>query len=88
MYVSPLKKQTKQTNVFVGRDEKRKKFHVVFVVKGIAVEIPPAHLREKIREMGVDVSVGIKAETIMKVHAEIQALLKEGYTEEEAPPVI
>jgi len=88
MYVLPVKKHTKPTNVLVGRDDKRKKFHVVVVAKGVEAELPPAHLRGKITEMGFDVQLGIKAEIITKVYAEIQALINNGYTEEEAPPVI
>lgn len=88
MYVSPVKKQSKKTRILVGRDDKRKKFHIVFVAKGIEIEMPPPHLRGKISEMGVDVCFGIKTDTIKNVYTEIQRLLDEGYTEEEAPSVI
>jgi hypothetical protein len=88
MYVSPVKKQKKQTHLLVGRDDKRKKFHVIFVVKGIAVEMPPARLWGKIKEIGFDASFGVKAETIIKANDEFRQLISQGYTEEEAPPVI
>ena len=66
----------------------KKKFHIIFVVKGIEVEMPPKHLWEKIKEISFDASFGIKANTIIEAYDEVQKLLSMGYTEEEAPPVI
>ena len=88
MYVGPVRKLPKGYKLMIGKDKKRKKFHVVCVLNKIPVRLPPPHIRAKITEMGFDFSFGIKADTIAKVYAEIQELLEEGYTEEEAPPMI
>jgi hypothetical protein len=88
MHVGPVRKIPKGYQIKIGRNDKRKVFHVVCVVREIEVPLPPPHMQGKITEMGFDFSFGIKADMIAKVYAEIQELLKAGYTEEEAPPLI
>ena len=88
MYVSPVKKIRKKYDILVRKDDERKVFHVVCVVKGIEIQLPPQQLRKKVSEMGFDMCFGIKTNIIAKVHSETQKLLKAGYVEEKAPPVI
>ncbi len=86
-YISPIKKQKKETKISVGRDDKRKKFHVIFVAKGIELPIPP-NLKGQIKDVAFDFSCGIKADTLQEAYKEVQKLLTRGYVEEEAPSAI
>lgn len=83
-YVSPIDKQTKKTILSIGRDDKRKKFHVIFTAKRVEIPIPP-QLKGQVEEMAFDFSCGIKASLLIEACKEIQKLMAEGYIEEEAP---
>jgi len=83
-HISPVKKQKRNIKMSVGRDDKRKKFHILFVAEGIEIPLPP-ELERQVKEMGFDFSCGIKASTLEEAYEETKRLLAQGYTEEEAP---
>jgi choline-sulfatase len=88
MYVGPVRKVPKVYEIKIGRDDKRKRFHIACVIREIQVPLPAPHLRAKISEMGFDFSFEIKADTIVKAYAEIQDLLKAGYVEEKGVSLV
>jgi hypothetical protein len=82
--VSPIQKQTRKTMLSVGRNDKGKKFHIIFTAERIEIPIPP-NLKGQIEEMAFDFSCGIKVNMLIEACKEAQRLIAEGYTEEEAP---
>lgn len=83
-YVSPVKKQTKRTTISVGRNDKRKRFHIIFKVDKVELPVPP-ELRRILEDLKFDFSCGIKFSTLAEAFNEAKRLVAEGYEEEEAP---
>ena len=82
--VLPLQKQTKKTTLSIGKDDKGRKFHVIFTAERIEIPVPP-NLKGQIEGMAFDFSCGINVNMLMEACKEAQRLIAEGYTEEEAP---
>jgi hypothetical protein len=83
-YISPIKKQTQRTEMAVGRDDKRKRFHIIFKVNKAEIPVPP-ELRKAIKELRFDFSCGIKFTLLAEAFKEAERLVADGYEEEEAP---
>lgn len=81
---SPIQKQTKKTILTIGRNDKSKKFHIIFTAQRIDIPVPP-NLKGQVEEMAFDFSCGIQVSILAEAFKETQRLIAEGYTEEEAP---